>query len=312
MLKLASRNRTLLRLSRTPYIELYLRFNEKERYRRIKYCQALRRLSKLNVRDEVPGGVLTQQGEFYLRTFDGIYLFYNFSDDKYTLGDGQALDFRPARTAQPLERFLLSYLKEGMIYFDVGANNGYYYCLKVAKAVKGCRVYAFEPDPRILLHLRNNILYNSAQSVTVVSQALSNFTGSARLTEYLGASNFLLVKVGQTSVSTIDVECTTLDQFVLHAGMERLDLMKVDIEGGEHNFLEGSRATLLRLRPIMVLELNPNLLHRSGSTVSAVESLLSELGYVCRHVKDSNDAIAIPREKASLLTESDDLWLNKN
>jgi len=310
MLKLASRNRTLLRLVETPYVELYLRFNEKERYRRIKYCQALKRLSSLNARDKVPGGVLTQEGEFYLETFDGIYLFYNFADDKYTLGDGQALDFRPARTAQPLESFLLSYLKEGMIYFDVGANNGYYYSLKVSKAVSGCRVYAFEPDPRILLHLRKNVAYNSARNVTVVPQALSNFVGSARLTAYLGASNFLLVKVGQTSLPTIDVECTTLDHFVRHSGVERVDIIKVDIEGGEHNFLEGSRSTLLRFKPIIVLELNQNLLQRSGSTVSVVQSLLSEMEYDCRHVKDSNDAIAIPRDRSRALTERYDLWLD--
>ena len=311
MLKLASRNRTLLRLVETSYVELYLRFNEKERYHRIKYCQGLKRLASLTMKGKVLGGVLTQEGEFYLKTFDGIHLFYNFSNDKYTPGDGQALDFRPARKVHPLERFLLSYLKDGMTYFDVGANNGYYYSLKVARAVKGCRVFAFEPDPRILLHLRKNIAYNDLQNVTVVPQALSNFVGSARLTACLGASNFL-VKLDQTSLPTIEVECSTLDRFLAHSGVDRVDLIKVDIEGGEHDFLEGSRATLLRFKPVIVLELNLSLLSRSGSTVSAVESLLSEMGYDCRHVKDSTDAIAIPREKSDLLTENDELWLNKN
>jgi FkbM family methyltransferase len=313
MLKLAARNRTLARIAQTPYVELYLRFNEKERYCRIKYCKTLKRLSRLTVRENVPGGVLTEDGEFYLKTFDGIFLFYNFTNDRYTLGDGQALDFRPVRTAQPLERFLLGYLKDGMVYFDVGANNGYYYSLKVSKAVRGCRVYAFEPDPRILLHLRKNISYNGIENVTVVPKALSNFVGCAWLTAYLGASNFLLINSKkQTSLPMIDVECTTLDDFVLHSGVERIDLIKVDIEGGEHNFLEGSRASLLRFKPIMVLELDPNLLHRNGTSVSAAESLLSDMGYDCRHVKDSTDAIAIPKDKSGVLTESDDLWLEKN
>jgi FkbM family methyltransferase len=310
MLKLAGRNRILSRVVQTPYVELYLRFNEKEKYRRIKYCQVLKRFSRLTVKNKVPGGVLTKDGEFYLKTFDGIFLLYNFSN-KYTLGDGQAQDFWPRQTAEPLEKFLLSYLKDGMVYFDVGANNGYYYSLKVSKAVKGSRVYAFEPDPRILFHLRKNIQYNCSENVTIVPQALSNFVGSAWLTEYLGASNFLLDNT-QTSLPRIQVECSTLDDFVLHSGVERVDLIKVDIEGGEHNFLEGCRATLLRFRPVMVLELDPKLLLRSGTSVSAAESLLSDMGYDCRHVKDSTDAIAIPREKSDVLTESDDLWLKKS
>jgi hypothetical protein len=140
----------------------------------------------------ISGGTFTEDGEFYLRSYDGIHLYYNFSDDGYTLGDGQGLDFRPAKGRQSLEEFLMRCLENGMVYFDVGANNGYYYSLKVAKRFRACRVYAFEPDPRILLHLTRNIAIDQADRVKMIQQALSDHTGVRKMTALLGASNFLI------------------------------------------------------------------------------------------------------------------------
>jgi FkbM family methyltransferase len=255
------------------------------------------------------GGVFNDQGEFYLKTHDGIYLYYNFSDGKYTIGDGQGLDFRPARTKQPLEEFLMRCLANEMVYFDVGANNGYYYALKVAKNHPGCSVYAFEPDPRIFHHLTKNVAINQAGRVAAIREALSDHVGLARMTALLGASNFLIPEGGTTDQNTIDVKCTTLDAFVTRNRIQRIDWIKVDIEGGEPVFLHGSSETLQRFKPVMIMELNPALLTRNGSSVEEVTSSLTELGYECLHVKDSADAIAIPREKLSLLTKTESSWL---
>jgi len=70
---------------------------EKERYLRVRFCQASRWLSLFMTRNRITGGTFTADGEFFLRTYDGMYLYYDFSDDKYTLGDGQGLDFTPAK-----------------------------------------------------------------------------------------------------------------------------------------------------------------------------------------------------------------------
>ena len=255
------------------------------------------------------GGVFDEQGEFYLKSYDGIYLYYNFSDDKYTIGDGQGLDFRPARSKQPLEEFLIRWLANEMVYFDVGANNGYYYALKVAKRYPGCAVYAFEPDPRIFLHLRKNIAINHASRVTPIQEALSGHTGVARMTKLLGASNFLVPEGGTTDQHTIDVKCTTLDAFVTQNSIPRIDWIKVDIEGGEPLFIQGARTTIERFKPLMIIELNPVLLRRNGSSTEEVTSLLAGLGYECLHVMGTADAIGLPKEKLSLLTQNDKSWL---
>ena len=62
----------------------------------------------------------------------------------------------------------------------------------------------------------------------------------------------------------------------------------------------------------MIVEMNYDLLQRSGTSVNAVESFWRDMNYCSFHVKDSADAIAIPREKMSLLRENDDLWLERS
>ena len=282
-----------------------------ERASRVMFCRRLGAVASFITTHHMTGGTFNDQGEFYVKTYDGIYLYYNFSDDKYTIGDGQGLDFRPVRTEQPLEDFLIRSLANEMVYFDVGANNGYYYALKVAKRYPTCSVYAFEPDPRIFLHLTKNIVINQAGSVTPIREALSDHTGVARMTALLGASNFLIPKRGRTNQRTLDVKCTTLDAFVTQHRIQRIDWIKVDIEGVEPLFLQGSGKTLQRFKPIMIMELNPVLLARNDSSVEEVSSLLAEWGYESLHVKDSADAIAIPREKLSLLTKSENSWLEE-
>ena len=257
------------------------------------------------------GGTFNAQGEYYIKTYDDLYLYYNFSNDMITIGDGQGLDFRPARTREPLEEFLIRHLDDGTVYFDIGANNGYYYSLKVAKQCRGCKVYAFEPDPRIFFHLTKNIAINQTDGVKAIQQALSDEEGVAKMTALLGASNFLVQQGTSSPQPTVDVTCTTLDAFVSQNNIQRIDCIKVDIEGGEPNFLKGSRRTLPNLKPILILELNPDLLRRSRSSVEEVKSLLAELDYECIHVKGSADAVGIPRKKMNLITQDDYSWLKK-
>jgi FkbM family methyltransferase len=288
--------------------KLFLRTSDGKQSTRRKFFDELRTLSSFVVHNELMGGCLTADGQFYIRTYDGIYLYYNFSDERYTMGDGQGLDFRSANVPSALEDFLVKYLCDGMVYFDVGANNGYYYSFKVATRCKGCKVYCFEPDRMILHHLTRNIAYNRLDNIEVVSQALSNYVGKARMTSRLGASNFLLVN-GSHSVPAVEVECTTMDDFVSRNDIPRVDFVKVDVEGGEYNLLKGGYSTLRKMTPVMVLELNDVLLRRSGASTQVVLSLLEELGYRCFRIKGSNDALAVPTCRMSIISESDLGWL---
>jgi FkbM family methyltransferase len=289
-------------------LEIFVRKLNPSRYRRSMFINQMKKVSSFVTTNKMTGGYLTQDGEFYLRTPDCLYLYYNFDNDQYTLGDGQGLDFRRALEVSALEKFLIRYLEDGMVVFDIGANNGYYYSLKIAHRLRHSHVFAFEPDLRILYHLRKNIEFNGLTNLTVVPQALSNRVGMARMTALLGANNFLLTK--NNPVAATQVECNTLDNFATQSRITRIDLIKVDIEGGEYDFLMGARNSLTRFKPMLVLELNDELLRRSGASTNAVLGLMHSFRYKCFRVRESSDALAVPRTKMRALIESDRIWLD--
>jgi hypothetical protein len=71
-----------------------------------------------------------------------------------------------------------------------------------------------------------------------------------------------------------------LDDFVVEEKIDRIDLIKVDIDGHEPQFVEGSVRTLTRFRPAIVLEFNEQNLRQHGSSSNIQRKRLEELDYV--------------------------------
>jgi FkbM family methyltransferase len=280
------------------HLQFVARFRSPIAYRRGVFQGQLRRLARSIASGNMAGVLIAPDGEAFIRTYDGFLLHYNCTNFQRTIGDGQSLEWLSGQSGGPVEQFVIGCLANDSVYFDVGANNGYFYTVKSARRFPACRVYAFEPDPRILWHLRRNIEFNGIANVTIVPKALSDRATKATLTENLGASGYLLTTAG---ASGVDVECTTLDLFVKEMDVSRVDLIKVDIEGGEFNFLKGAVGTLERYSPILVVELRDALLKRSGSSVSEVVRFLNQLRYKVYSVDGTPDAVCIPFSKINLV-----------
>lgn len=184
------------------------------------------------------------------------------------------------------EAALSSYLKErikpGMITFDVGANMGWFSCLF---ASCGTFVHAFEPNPRLQRILKKNIFMNAGWTTTkcAVNQcAISDYEGVVpmRFPHWLvgGAG---LHHFDQTPFldSLIDEEIitdvTTLDDYARKMNIERVDLIKIDIEGYEENALLGA-ADLISRSPGLILSIEFTRGHYSSSFRSWLFERFSE------------------------------------
>ena len=179
------------------------------------------------------------------------------------------------------------------IALDVGAHVGFHTCL-FSNYFK--RIVSFEPHPFTHQLLRFNTSFFQSRSdisvedpagqtrashhlgkvsIETFQLALTDFDGSAKIhvnkKNNLGATS-LIQNAHDRSRHEFDVQCSRLDSISLSA---RISFMKVDIENSEYEFLLGARETILRDKPVIVME---DWESGNGGKSRAV-SLLIELGY---------------------------------
>jgi FkbM family methyltransferase len=181
--------------------------------------------------------------------------------------------------AEPRERrFLREQTEPGMVIFDVGANIGFYTLLLAERVGPTGRVHAFEPDP-----LSFAILSRRARpNVELNPTAVGDHTGRITLFTHRSnrADNRVHDSLGAETAETVEVPLTTLDDYCAARGIDRIDAVKMDIQGAEVAALTGFRKTLGRLRPRwLLIEFSPEHLRGAGSSPEAFWKILDEVGF---------------------------------
>jgi FkbM family methyltransferase len=228
-------------------------------------------------------------------------------------GVGQGLRFNVAASHSAfilgnhepeVQDLLAKVLRPGMVYYDVGANVGFFPVMAARLIGPSGRVVCFEPLPRNARQIAYNAALNGFSNIEVRCEAL----GGSNRTEVFNTSAEptwgMLSTVGKPPVQAsgqITVEVRTLDSLCDAGGLPSPDLIKIDIEGAEAEALNGALATLGRARPVLVIELH--------GTNDAVTAVLDRLGYVCAvlgssiPVHDVNwdaNIVAVPSERPEL------------
>lgn len=137
---------------------------------------------------------------------------------------------------------------------DVGANVGLV-TTALLRRFPGATVHAFEPTPETAAVLRTRLGGDPRVVINEVALAATAGTASFRVDQHThgGGSNSLLAHTENfaTRASTdryrsVEVATTTLDAYVAERGIERVDLVKLDVEGAELQVLEGAAGLLAR------------------------------------------------------------------
>jgi FkbM family methyltransferase len=168
-------------------------------------------------------------------------------------------------------------LTPGGIFFDIGANFGYYAITLAAALARQCHVHAFEPFPVTYRRLRRNIELNCLQGVVEAHDVA--------LQEQAG-TGYMRMKPGNSGTAWLDedprgeaVATTTLSAFCGERAVSRIDLVKLDVEGSEERVLRGGADVISTFKPLLVVELNPGVLARAGSSPEVLINRLHSLGY---------------------------------
>jgi FkbM family methyltransferase len=159
---------------------------------------------------------------------------------------------------EPITRLLLArLLQPGTTFLDIGAHLGFF-TITSSLACPGIRTIAFEPNPKNFRALQANVAANALKDVVCEPLAISDLDGPATL--YLTESDMSasLMKDFQAEdtrqVGQIQVQTTSLDNYVEPRGFTNPLVMKVDIEGHEPAFFRGAARTITRNKPDIILE----------------------------------------------------------
>jgi FkbM family methyltransferase len=220
--------------------------------------------------------------------------------------------------------FLYSFLKEGMIFFDLGAFYGIYSVVASKKVGRQGKVVAFEPLRKKRLILMANLFVNSIKNVRVESCVLASQTNE--LTFYIvgdGGTMFDSLKkpVTKYHLREVKVKGITIDDYCSRNGIERIDMMKIDIEGGELEAFRGASKVLNVYRPLIICEVLDASTHPWGYNAREIVHFLKELGYewfvfsaggkIYPHTESleytgADNYLAVPKEKINLVNH----WIN--
>lgn len=174
-----------------------------------------------------------------------------------------------------VQRTIARFLSPGDVFWDVGANAGFF-SLVAARAVGPTgEVVAVEPVPENAAGMARQFALNGLSWCHVVQAAVASTAGTAVLDLGPSSSQAHLAATGEAGGDRIEVEVVTLDDLV--RAHRRPRLVKIDVEGTEDRVLAGGES-LLRSDgpPGLLIEI-----HRS-ETARAVESALESRGYAVR------------------------------
>lgn len=147
--------------------------------------------------------------------------------------------------------FLRRVLQSGQQAIDIGANYGVY-TLSMARTVGPTgAIWAFEPTAGTADYLKQGIVSNGFQNVTLECSALSNAVGTARLATSEHAE---LNSLGATAGGGETVRVVTLDEAMTRYDWRTVDFLKMDAEGEERRIIEGGRKFLSNCSPLVLYE----------------------------------------------------------
>lgn len=220
-----------------------------------------------------------------------------------------------------LQAIYESILSPGDVAIDVGAHIGSH-TIPIARAVGVAgRVLAFEPLPDMAVQIENALRYGHpelAARVTVHTNAISDFEGPSEFVHVVDAkwNSGLRERTydGEPQKEIISVQVRRLDSLI--GSLERVDYIKIDVEGGELGVMRGAAELIRTFRPVISFEFGEASFWAYAITPGDVADFLNAQDYELYDILGQRlekeaftlsstqqnlwDYLAFPREKSAL------------
>lgn len=176
-------------------------------------------------------------------------------------------------------------LKSNFTFIDVGANQGEFTVFAASKLKHG-KVIAFEPVQKQFSMLVKNVQLNAFNNVELNPYGLSDEIGEFPIFTSINSSVHSGVHEGLSSLFQSETR-DVLEQVVqlkifddeYEKKLERFDVLKIDIEGAELFALRGMKKSLMKFKPLILIEINNETFNQAGYSSDDVINYLSTFGY---------------------------------
>ena len=221
-------------------------------------------------------------------------------------------------------RFLWRNLKPGAVFLDIGAHHGVYSVVAAKKLGANGVVAAFEPSVREYRRLRIHLRLNRLGSVRAEPLALGSAACTQKFFQITNGDNTrggFRPPASEDRVSEISVETVRLDDYVSQFPLARVDFVKLDVEGGEREVLQGASRVLTKFRPVFICEVLDATTQAWGYKAREIIQMLESFDFtwfdirsdgslvphkIREHYPEIRNYVAVPKEKMRDGLENDD------
>ena len=190
---------------------------------------------------------------------------------------------------RPVQEALFSILSKDAVFYDIGANIGFFSILAAKTVGPGGSVYAFEPLSENASMIEKNANRNKLINIYVERVAVADKTGKREiiLTECAGGATLKTAGNPPDPIGSQVVETVALDELAQSGRIKMPDVVKIDVEGAELDVLSGMAAILNKKAPSLIIEFDDVALISCKKKLSAAQELLEGIGYQTKILSNS-------------------------
>ena len=190
---------------------------------------------------------------------------------------GTSLELLLFKTHEPIStQIVKETLQKGMICLDIGANIGYYVTLESKVIGDHGKIIAVEPSPLNFEFLKRNMERQSTKNIQVFNFAAGDKTGQINFVMDENESNSGRVisddEVSKWSGQVSRLPVKTIDSFLEEIKIDKIDFLRMDVEGYEYHIFQGMKNTIKKSKPIIQIEV-----HKSIMGIKTTKKWLNEL-----------------------------------
>lgn len=174
-------------------------------------------------------------------------------------------------------------------FIDVGANVGFYSILAWDSMGRSGEVYAFEIDRRAIRSFQKTLRVNNINNIYLYPIAVGRTQGRGFIRRKFDSACTEIIETDKQG----DISIISLDEFFKDNNLDKLRLIKIDVEGTELFVLEGAKRLINKYKPKIICEAYNKHTKRHGYQVLKITSLLRSWGYKVNNINNAETPCVI-------------------